>query len=434
MTGGTVGIALLGAGNIGAGVLAAVEAGEARYAARVGRPLEVRHVLVRDTARRRPGVAPGLLTGDLDVVLGDAETRIVIELMGGEEPARTYIERCLRAGRHVVTANKEVMAKAGGALLQIAHDHGVRLLYEASVGGGIPIIAPLSRDLLANDVTAVTAIINGTTNYMLTAMAQQGADYADVLAEAQALGYAEPDPTADVEGIDASFKLAVLCGLAFNVAVAPEQIARQGISSIAAVDIAYAEQLGYVIKLLARARLVDGEVEATVQPTLVPVEEPLAKVDGVLNAVQIEGDLVGRVVFVGPGAGPGPTASSVLADVLDAAQDVVGARAPLAFVPRRTLRVRPPEEHRSRYYLRMTVEDRPGVLARIAQALGDARISIASFIQYEVEGAEDAAELVFTTHHAGGGALRRAIGVIEAMDVVQEIGNVLPMAGEEAAR
>ena len=430
----TVGIALLGAGGIGSGVIAALEAGAARYAARVGRPLELRHVLVRDTLRPRRGVASALITGDLDVVLGDPDTRIVIELMGGEDPARSYIERCLRAGRHVVTANKEVMAKAGAELLQIANDHGVRLLYEASVGGDIPIIAPLSRDLLANEITAVTAIINGTTNYMLTAMAQNGADYDDVLAEAQDLGYAEPDPTADVEGIDASFKIAVLCGLAFNVAVSPDQVAREGISGLTALDIAYAEQLGYVIKLLARARLVDGEVEATVQPTLVPVEEPLAKVDGVLNAVQIEGDLVGRVVFEGPGAGPGPTSSSVLADVLDVAQDVVASRAPLAFVPRRTVRVRPPEEHRSRYYLRITVQDRPGVLARIAQALGDAQISIASFIQYEVEGAEGTAELVFTTHHANGGALQRAIGVIEAMDVVQEIGNVLPMAGAETPR
>ncbi len=430
----TVGSALLGAGGIGSGVIAALEAGAARYAARVGRPLELRHVLVRDTLRPRRGVASALITGDLDVVLGDPDTRIVIELMGGEDPARSYIERCLRAGRHVVTANKEVMAKAGAELLQIANDHGVRLLYEASVGGGIPIIAPLSRDLLANEITAVTAIINGTTNYMLTAMAQNGADYDDVLAEAQDLGYAEPDPTADVEGIDASFKIAVLCGLAFNVAVSPDQVAREGISGLTALDIAYAEQLGYVIKLLARARLVEGEVEATVQPTLVPVEEPLAKVDGVLNAVQIEGDLVGRVVFEGPGAGPGPTSSSVLADVLDVAQDVVAGRAPLAFVPRRTVRVRPPEEHRSRYYLRITVQDRPGVLARIAQALGDAQISIASFIQYEVEGAEGTAELVFTTHHANGGALQRAIGVIESMDVVQEIGNVLPMAGAETPR
>ncbi len=425
-----IGIALLGAGNIGSGVVAALAAGAARYAARVGQPLELRRVLVRDTKRVRRGLRADQMTTSIDDVLADDGTKIVVELLGGEEPARTYIEQTLRSGRHVVTANKEVMAKFGATLLQVAHDHGVRLLYEASVGGGIPVIAPLSRDLLANEVSAVTAIINGTTNYMLTAMAQNGADYEDVLAEAQELGYAEPDPTADVEGIDASYKLAVLCGLAFNVDVAPADVAREGITGITAQDIAYADELGYVIKLLASASLVDGEVEATVRPTLVALSEPLAKVDGVLNAVQVEGDLVGRVLFEGPGAGPGPTASSVLADVLDVAQDVASGRRPLAFIPRRTVRVRPPEEHESKYYLRMTVQDRPGVLARIATVLGNTQISIASFIQYEVEDApEGTADLVFTTHRAAEGDLTEAIREIERMDVVLEIGNVLPMAG-----
>jgi homoserine dehydrogenase len=425
-----IGVSLLGAGNIGAGVIAALAAGASRYAARVGQPLELRRVLVRDAGRPRRGVRTEQITTKIEDVLADDATKIVIELLGGEEPARTYIEQSLRSGRHVVTANKEVMAKFGATLLQVAHDHGVRLLYEASVGGGIPVIAPLSRDLLANEVSAVTAIINGTTNYMLTAMAQNGADYEDVLAEAQELGYAEPDPTADVEGIDASYKLAVLCGLAFNVDVAPADVAREGITGITAQDIAYADELGYVIKLLARASLVDDEVEATVRPTLVALSEPLAKVDGVLNAVQVEGDLVGRVLFEGPGAGPGPTASSVLADVLDVAQDVATGRRPLAFVPRRTVRVRPPEEHEAKYYLRMTVQDRPGVLAWIATVLGNTSISIASFIQYEVEDApEGTADLVFTTHRASEGALTEAIREIERMDVVLEIGNVLPMAG-----
>ncbi|MEI7925256.1 MAG: homoserine dehydrogenase [Chloroflexota bacterium] len=425
-----IGIALLGAGNIGSGVVAALAAGASRYAARVGQPLELRRVLVRDAKRVRRGLRADQTTTSIDDVLADDGTKIVVELLGGEEPARTYIEQALRSGRHVVTANKEVMAKFGATLLQVAHDHGVRLLYEASVGGGIPVIAPLSRDLLANEVSAVTAIINGTTNYMLTAMAQNGADYEDVLAEAQELGYAEPDPTADVEGIDASYKLAVLCGLAFNVDVAPADVAREGITGITAQDIAYADELGYVIKLLASASLVDGEVEATVRPTLVALSEPLAKVDGVLNAVQVEGDLVGRVLFEGPGAGPGPTASSVLADVLDVAQDVASGRRPLAFIPRRTVRVRPPEEHESKYYLRMTVQDRPGVLARIATVLGNTQISIASFIQYEVEDApEGTADLVFTTHRAAEGDLTEAIREIERMDVVLEIGNVLPMAG-----
>ena len=429
---GPVGVSLLGAGNIGSAVVAALANGADRYTSRVGRPLELRRVLVRDTARARDGVRPEQITDSLDDVLADAGTQIVVEIMGGEEPARSYIEASLKSGRHVVTANKEVIAKHGAALLQLAHDHSVRLLYEASVGGGIPLIAPLSRDLLANEVTAVTAIINGTTNYMLTAMTQQGAGYEDVLAEAQRLGFAEPDPTADVEGIDAAYKIAVLCGLAFNVDVAPGEVARHGISTITDRDIAYGLQLGYVIKLLARARLVDGEIEATVQPTLVGGQEPLAKVDGVLNAVQFEGDLVGRVMFEGPGAGQGPTTSSILADVLDAAQDVVSGRQPLAFVQRRRVRVRPPEEHAARAYLRIAVKDQPGVLAAIAFALGDQGVSIASVIQFDPEVTGDdegTAELVLTTHRAPGAALSKALQVIREMDVVIEIGNALPMEG-----
>jgi homoserine dehydrogenase len=426
-----VGISLLGPGNIGSAVVGALARGADRYAARAGRPLELRRVLVRDASKPRDGVRADQLTTRIEDVLADAGTQIVVELMGGEEPARTYIEQSLRAGKHVVTANKEVIAKAGAALLQIAADHGVRLLYEASVGGGIPVIAPLSRDLLANEVTAVTAIINGTTNYMLTAMTQQGADYDAILAEAQRLGYAEPDPTADVEGFDASYKIAVLCGLAFNVDVAPGEVTRQGISGITARDIAYAGQLGSVIKLLARARLIDGEVEVSVQPTLIGRGEPLAKVDGVLNAVQLEGDLVGRVLFEGPGAGPGPTTSSVLADVLDIAQDIVAERAPRPAVPRRRVRVRPPEEHMARYYLRIRVLDQPGVLARIAKSLGDAQISIASVIQFDSEdqATEGTAELVLTVHRASGAALQGALAEIRRMDSVVEVGNVLPMEG-----
>jgi homoserine dehydrogenase len=432
MTGQPVGISLLGAGNIGSAVVAAIERASARYAARVGRPIEVRRVLVRDTARARAGIRPEQITGDFADVLADEGTQIVVEFMGGEDPAYHYITESLRSGRHVVTANKEVMAKHGAELLALAGQHGVRLLYEASVGGGIPVIAPLSRDLLANEVTAVTAIINGTTNYMLTAMTQQGADYGDVLAEAQRLGYAEPDPTADVEGIDAAFKIAVLCGLAFNIDVTPGDIARQGITTITARDIAYAKQLGYVIKLLARARLVNGEIEATVRPTLVGVREPLSKVDGVLNAVQIEGDLVGRVLFEGPGAGQGPTASSILADVLDVAQDVVTGRQPHAFVARRKVRVRPPEEHSARSYLRIGVKDQAGVLAGIAAALGNENVSIASVLQFDpvdTGGAEGTAELVLTTHRAPGRAVNAALDVIRRMDVVLEVGNVLPMEG-----
>ena len=424
-----VGIAMLGAGNVGAGVIAALRAGHERYAAHIGRPLALRRVLVRDTARARDGVESSIVTARLEDVLADPAIEVVIELMGGEHPAREYIEAVLASGRHVVTANKEVMAKHGAALLAVAAAHNVRLLYEASVGGGIPIISPLSRDLLANDVTAVTAIINGTTNYMLTGMSQSGTDYAVALAEAQRLGYAEPDPTADVEGIDASYKLAILCGLAFHVAISPDDVAKQGITRLAARDFKYADALGYTIKLLATGRLVDGGVVASVQPTLIAKDEPLAKVDGVLNAIQIEGDLVGRVQFQGRGAGPAPTASAVLADVLDVARDIVAGRRPAEAVEHRKLPIHPPGMHRSRYYMRVTVQDQPGVLAAIAGTLGGQAISIASVLQVEPDDDARTAELVITTHHATGAALDAALAEIRALDVVVEVGNVLAMAG-----
>lgn len=424
-----VGVAMLGAGNVGAGVIAALRAGHERYAVHIGRPLLLRRVLVRDTARARDGVEASVLTSHFEDILADPAIEVVIELMGGEHPAREYIEAVLASGRHVVTANKEVMAKHGAALLAVAAAHNVRLLYEAAVGGGIPIISPLSRDLLANDVTAVTAIINGTTNYMLTGMSQTGTDYAVALAEAQRLGYAEPDPTADVEGTDASYKLAILCGLAFHVAISPDDVAKQGITRLAARDFKYADALGYTIKLLATGRLVDGGVVASVQPTLIAKDEPLAKVDGVLNAIQIEGDLVGRVQFQGCGAGPAPTASAVLADVLDVARDIVAGRRPAEAVEHRKLPIHPPGMHRSRYYMRVTVQDQPGVLAAIAGILGGQAISIASVLQVETDDDARTAELVITTHHATGAARDAALAEIRALDVVVEVGNVLAMAG-----
>ena len=427
--GGPIGVALFGAGNVGGGVIEALDRGGERYAAVVGRSLELRGALVRDASSPRHGLGPERLTTDPDALLADPAVRIVVELMGGEEPAADYIARALRSGRHVVTANKEVIAKQGRDLLAIAADHGVRLLYEASVGGGIPIISPLSRDLLGNQITGVTAIINGTTNYMLTGMDREGADYAEILADAQHLGYAEPDPTADVEGIDAAFKLAILCGLAFHVAVSPEDIVRQGITTLTANDLRHADALGYAIKLLANGRLVEGELIASVQPTLIARSEPLAKVDGVLNAVQVEGDLVGRVVLEGPGAGPGPTASAVLADVLDVARDIVAGRPPVETPPLRSVRVRPPGEHRARRYLRMTVADRPGVLGVIGHALGVHGVSIASVIQVEADEDSRTAEIVLTTHLTAGAELEAALDELSASDVVEEIGNVIAMAG-----
>ena len=429
-----VGVSMLGAGNVGGGVVTALNAAAARYERTVGRPLVLRRALVRDLGRARAGLEASQLTTSFEDVLADGETQIVIELMGGEDPARDYIARSLASGRHVVTANKEVMAKHGAALLALARKHEVRLLYEASVGGGIPIISPLSRDLLANEVTALTAIINGTTNFMLTAMATAGADYDDVLAEAQRLGYAEPDPTADVEGFDAAYKLAILCGLAFGLELSPDAIDRQGISSLTSRDFAYAAELGYTIKLLAGARLDGSALIASVRPTLIDRDEPLAKIDGVLNAVEIEGDLVGSVLFAGPGAGAAPTASAVLADVLELGRDIVAGRPPSSAAPLSPAEVLPSASHRSRYYMRLTVPDQAGVLAQIAGALGDRDVSLASVLQFEQDDLAGTAELVLTTHLAAGGAVLEALHQIEEARVVQRVGNVLPIAGLGGAR
>jgi homoserine dehydrogenase len=350
---------------------------------------------------------------------------IVVEVLGVEQAALEYISQALRSGKYVVTANKEVMAKHGPRLLALAREHDVDLLYEASVGGGIPIIAPLKRDLLANNLTGVSAIINGTTNYILTAMTREGADFADALGRAQALGYAEPDPTNDVEGEDARYKLAILSSLAFRSAVRPDDIYREGITRLTAKDFRYAAELGYAIKLLAIARRLPDGIQARVHPAFLPIDAPLAKVDGVLNAVQVEGDLIGRVNFQGPGAGSFPTTSAVIADVLDAAQSIIGGRrevhvqeeAPTAIVPMSALV--------TRYFIRLTVRDQSGVLAQIAALLGDAGISIASVIQKETNLDAQTAELVIMTHEARESAMQQALKGVEGLEVVEAIGNFL---------
>jgi homoserine dehydrogenase len=310
-------IGLLGLGTIGSGVLAALhgEAGAALSRA-AGQPVSVAAALVREPGKPRSvAVAPGLLTTDPSAIIGNPEIGVVVEVLGGEDPAAEYIEAALRAGQHVVTANKEALAKHGPRLFAAAREHGVQLRFEASVGGGIPVMASLRALVAANRVTQVRAIINGTTNYILTSMAEAGQPFAEALAAAQELGYAEPDPTADVEGFDAVYKLAVLSSICFGQAVHPDQIGRQGITGLQVADFHQAAAHGYVIKLLAVARRDEGAIQARVAPVLVPASDLLAGVREVFNAIQLDGDLVGRVLQSGRGAGPGPTASAILGDV-----------------------------------------------------------------------------------------------------------------------
>jgi homoserine dehydrogenase len=425
---GAIGIGLMGLGTVGGGVAEILTARAEIYARRVGRPLQLRGVLVRDAAKRRQtSIDHGLISTDPRRILDDDAVQIVIEAMGGEQPAFAYIKQAVECGKHVVTANKEVMAKHGPQLLSLAHERGVDILYEASVGGGIPLIAPLKRDLLANELTNVRAIINGTTNYILTRMSKEGSDFAAALAAAQDLGYAEPDPTNDVEGIDAAYKLAILASLAFRSEVHPDQVYREGITKLSARDFRYAQELGYAIKLLAIGRRSDGGLEARVHPALLPADAPLAKVDGVFNAVQLEGDLLGAVLFQGRGAGSLPTTSAVVADVIDLARTLAqGGADPAGRVQDQPCPVRSMDEVRTRYYIRIQVADQAGVLAQITRILGEGYgISIASVIQKETDEAAQTAELVIMTHEANEAALQKALGEVAELDVVASIGNVI---------
>ena len=419
-----VNVVLLGAGTVGAEVGRVLIEKREVYARQLGRPLRLAAVVVRDTSKPRKGIDSALLTSDAAKLLDDPGIDVIVELLGVEQPAVDWMKQALRNGKHVVTANKEVMAKHGPQLLALARENGVDLLFEASVGGGIPIIAPLRRDLLANDVSAVSAIINGTTNYILTAMTREGADFADALKRAQDLGYAEPDPANDVEGEDARYKLAILASLAFRAPVERDAIYREGITKLTARDFRYAAELGYAIKLLALASRVDDGIQARVHPVLLPADAPLAKVDGVLNAIQVEGDLIGRVNFQGPGAGF-PTTSAVIADILAAAQSVVSGSRAAAASEDTPAKLIPMAELVTRYYIRLTVVDQPGVLARIAKLLGDASISIASVIQKETHEASNTAELVIMTHEAREASVQEALKAVQDLPEVQEIGNFI---------
>jgi homoserine dehydrogenase len=424
-------IGLLGIGVIGGGVARNLQDREEAYAQQTGLRLRLHRVLERDHWKAESaGVDPDIVSNDPSAVLGDQAIDIIIELLGGEQPAYDFIKEALLSGRHVVTANKEVMAKHGPELLALADERGVDILFEASVASGTPVIAPLRRDLLANEITSVRAIINGTTNYILTRMSKEGMEFEEALRQAQELGYAEPDPTNDVEGFDSTYKLAILASLAFHTSVHPDQIHREGITALSGRDFRYAAELGYAIKLLAVARKDKEGVEARVHPALVPLEELLANVDGVVNAIEIEGDLVGRTLFQGPGAGPQPTSSAIIANTIDAAQSVVAARSGrrpdrVGGRPSLPLRVKPVAELATRYYLRLEVADQPGVLAQIGRSCGDHQVSIASVIQKETDEAAQTAELVIMTHLAREEDMQRTMGEVAELQVVRRIGNLL---------
>jgi homoserine dehydrogenase len=421
----SIGIGLMGLGVIG-GQVAKVLTGKAEILAeQVGCPLALRRIKVLEADLSRPqalAMEPRLFTTDEDEFFNTPDIDIVIELIGGENPAFSYQKRALSAGKHVVTANKEVIARFGAELMALVQQNNVSLHYEASVGGGIPLIAPFQRDLIANQINGIYAIINGTTNYILTRMSREGIGFASALSQAQKLGYAEAEPRKDIEGIDAAYKLAILASLAFQSQIRPDDIFCEGISKLTSRDFRYAKELGFAIKLLAIAKQYDDSIEARVHPVFIPEEHFLAKVDGVYNAVLVEGDLVGKVTFLGEGAGALPTSSAVIADVASAAREVIsGTGCGVTWKLKQGKKVKPMSEIKTRFYIRMNIADRAGVLAQIAKVLGDNRISIASAIQKEADELSRTAEIVIMTHPAREKAVQQALGELGRLDTVKEI-------------
>jgi len=424
-----IGIGLMGLGVIGSGVTRALISKANVLAEQVGCPLVLRKikVIASDLHKARElGIPPDLLTTDEDEFFTQPDIDIIVEAIGGESPAFEYLQRAIASGRHVITSNKEVIAKRGAELLALAHEHEVGLHYEASVGGGIPLIAPFQHDLVANKINGIHAIINGTTNYILTQMAKKGTAFSAALKQAQELGYAEANPENDIEGIDSTYKLAILTSLAFHTQVRPQDIYHEGISRLGPADFRYAQQLGFAIKLLAIAKQGDDFVEARVHPVFIPQDSFLAKVDGVYNAVQVEGDLVGKVLFFGEGAGALPTSSAVIADIVTAAQvTITGVTDKTSWKLGAPRNIKPMAEIYTRFYLRLNVDDQSGVLAQISKVFGDHRISLASVIQQETDSVTQTAEIVIMTHPSKEAAMQQAMAELLQLTVVKEISNFI---------
>ena len=421
-------IGLLGCGTVGGALVDLLDARRATITARTGVELRIGAIAARDTAKHQDRLAdPALLTTDTAAVVADPDVDIVVELIGGTDPALTLVRTALENGKPVITGNKELLAAHGPDLYAVAADHGVDLLFEAAVAGGIPLIRPLRESLVGEDISRVMGIINGTTNYILTKMSQEGADYADALADAQALGYAEADPTADVEGYDAGAKAAIIASIVFGVDVRSSDVQHEGISSITAADIDTAKRLGYVIKALAVIERADGEVAVRVHPAMVPTDHPLANVNDSFNAVFVEGATVGDLMFFGRGAGGGPTASAVLGDLIDAAVNVAnGAAARLSITEK--ARLRSVDELSSQYYLTMVVSDEPGVLAQVATVFGAHGVSIHVM---EQSGTGGDAELCLILHETTEAALHATLDELDGLDVVRGIGSVIRLVSDD---
>ena len=421
----TINIALLGLGTVGQGIVNVLKENNHEISQKVGFPINIKTVLVRNIEKAKAFDDNLNLTTDFSDIINDAEINIVVEVMGGENPARQYMLQALQAKKHVITANKDVVALHGREMFEAATAHKVDFMFEASVGGGIPIIRPLKQCLTANKITEVMGIVNGTTNYILTKMSNEGMDYTQVLKEAQEKGYAESDPTADVGGLDAARKLAILSSIAFNTKVSLNDVYVEGITKITPDDIKYAKELGYVVKLLAIAKdNVDNGIEVRVHPAFISNKHPLSAVNDVFNAIYINGNAVGEAMFYGRGAGSLPTASAVVADVIDVARNIVhdmsGRILCTCFEDKKIASI---DESISSYYIRLLVKDEPGVLALIAGAFGDQKVSLGSVIQKQK--LNNQAELVLLTGAISDVNIQKALTNIKSLNVVTEVYNVI---------
>jgi homoserine dehydrogenase len=421
---------MLGCGAVGTGVarLLADHATELRD--RTGTTIVLQRVAVRDLRKPRDeAVDPALLTDDATAVVTDPEVDIVVEAMGGIEPARTLMLEAFRLGKPVVTANKELIAARGEELFDAADAAGVDLKFEAAVGGAIPIVAPLKGSLTGDRLRRVLGIVNGTTNYVLWRMSETGSSYTEALAEAIELGYAEPDPSSDVEGFDAAAKCAILASLAFNTRVTSRDVYREGITEVSAADIAAARRMGYTVKLLAIAELDDGAVSVRVHPAMVPDTHPLATVSEAFNAVFVEGDAVGQLMFYGRGAGSLPTGSAIVGDIVDVVRNLAAGTKGVGCTCLYKRPKRGMDEVSTQYYIALDVADRPGVLASVAAVFGNHQVSIRSVLQ---RGTGDSAQLVLVTHLAREGDVQATLAELRDLPAVANLASVMRVEGEEA--
>jgi homoserine dehydrogenase len=423
-------VGLLGLGTVGTGVMRILEGHQEDLMRKTGSPIVVEQIAVKNVLKERSiSVSQGKITDDPWAVIHNPDIDVIVEVMGGVEETKAYILEALVQGKQVVTANKDLMALHGAEILAKAEQKGCDVFYEASVAGGIPIIRTLTEGLSSDRITKIMGIVNGTTNFIMTKMSQEGAAYADVLKEAQELGYAESDPTSDVEGLDAARKMAILATLGFHTNVELSDVAVKGISHVSKEDILYGKKLGYEVKLLGIAERQDDQIAVSVQPTMVKTSHPLASVNGVFNAVYVYGEAVGETMFYGPGAGSMPTATSIVADLVTVVRNLkAGVNGKSIFVPFKEKKMKTDEQISCKNFILLHVEDKAGVLAQITQIFAQYEVSLESVLQHP-NAANPKAEIIIITHDANAASMKKVLAKFESMDVIHSIKSLYRVEG-----